>query len=278
MTRERRKGVKLRAPIGKRLLARPLAEPIMPTMKKQGAEVRVALFRARDDGARSRARLRRLGFGVASLPVIEIAPMRVKTASERYDAVVASSAKAFIGEAPLKAASPLYAVGARTARAAEARGWRLSAPPAPDAARLVETLRHALRLGAKVLYLAGRDRNPTLEAALDSFCVLEVVEAYAAEARDSWRPAEIRALASCAAALHYSRRSAALAARLAERSGLAQHFLALRHVCLSDNVAEPLRAIEAPCVLVAERPDEAALFAALSEAESVFASDRASRI
>ncbi len=278
MTRERRKGVKVRAPIGKRRLARPPADPIIPTMNNQGAAVRVALFRARDDAARSGARLRRLGFRVASSPVIEIAPARMKTASERYDAVVASSAKAFIGEAPVEAAARLYAIGARTARAAEARGWRLAAPPAPDAARLVETLRRELPPRARVLYLAGRDRNPTLEVALGGFCALEVVEAYAAEARASWRPGEIRALASCAAALHYSRRSAALAARLAEKSSLAQHFLALRHVCLSEDVAEPLRAIGAPCVLVAERPEEAALFAALGDAASVFASGRASRI
>ena len=244
-------------------LARPPADPIMRTMEKQGAAVRVALFRARDDAGRSGARLRRLGFAVASLPVIEIAPLPVKTTSERYDAVLASSAKAFIGESPAEAAAPLYAVGARTARAAEARGWRLAAPPAPDAARLVETLRRELPSAAKVLYLAGRDRNPTLEAALSQFCALEVVEAYAAEARASWRPAEIRALAACMAALHYSRRSVALAAGLAEKSGLAQHFLALRHVCLSDDVAEPLRAIHAPCVVVAGRPEEDALFAAL---------------
>jgi uroporphyrinogen-III synthase len=250
----------------------------MLAMKKQRAAVRVALFRARDDGVRSGARLRRLGFRVASLPVVEIAPVRVKTASQRYDAVVASSAKAFIGASPLEASSPLYAVGGRTARAAKARGWRLAAPPAPDAARLVETLKRELPSGTRVLYLAGRDRNPTLEAALGGFCALEVVEAYAAAARAVWRSAEIRALATCSAALHYSRRSAALAARLAEKSGLAQHFLALRHVCLSDDVAEPLRAIDAPCVVVADRPDEAALFAALSEAASVFASDGASRI
>ena len=107
----------------------------------------------------------------------------MKTASNRYDAVVASSAKAFVGEARLEEAPPVYAVGARTARAAEARGWRLAAPPAPDAARLIETLRRELPPGARVLYLAGRDRKPTLEAALVGFCALEVAETYAAEAR-----------------------------------------------------------------------------------------------
>jgi uroporphyrinogen-III synthase len=247
-------------------------------MKDRKQAVRVALFRASADGARSEAKLRRLGFSVACLPVVEIASVQVKPASERYDAVVASSVKAFIGQATLAATAPFYAVGARTARAAEARGWRLAAPPASDAARLIEMLRRELPPAARVLYLAGRDRKPTLEAALNGFCALEVVEAYAAEARGSWRPAEVRALASCSVALHYSRRSAALAAQLAENSGQAEHFLALRHFCLSDDVAEVLHASGAPLVVVAERPDEAALFAALSEAAAVFPSNGASRI
>ena len=215
---------------------------------------------------------------MASLPVISIAATPVETGRERYDAVVSSSARAFGGGAIREAASPLYVVGARTARAAEACGWRLAAPPAPDAARLTETLRRELPPGSSVLYLAGRDRKPALEAALGGFCALEIVEAYAAEARASWRPTEIRALASCDAALHYSRRSAALAARLAEAAGLMNGFLALRHYCLSDDVAEPLREIGATVVVVAERPDEAALFAALSSGSAVFPSDGGSRI
>lgn len=247
-------------------------------MKDPGPSVGVAVFRARRDGARSAARLRKLGYRVACLPVVEIAPARAEVAVEGYDAVVASSAKAFMAEAPRAPGPPLYAVGALTARAAGARGWRLAAPPARDAARLVETMRRELPTGARVLYLAGRDRKSTLETALGGFCALEVVEVYSAEARASWRPAEICALASCAAALHYSRRSAALAARLAEASGLAEHFLALRHFCLSDDVAEPLRATAAPFIVVAERPEEVALIEALAAGAAVFASGEGSRI
>ena len=239
---------------------------------------KIALFRAREDAARSAEGLRRLGFAVACLPVIEIAPLSFAVTRGRYDAVVATSAKAFLRELSIEPSAPLYVVGARTARAAKTRGWRIAAPPAPDAERLAETLKRETLPGASVLYLAGRDRNPALETALDGFCALEVVEAYAAEAREAWRPAEARALVSCASALHYSRRSAALAARLAERAGAAAHFASMRHVCLSNDVAEPLRAIGAVQVLVADQPEEAALFAILSEPSSIFPSDRASRI
>ena len=177
--------------------------------------------------------------------------------------MVATSDKAFLGDGPCDKSSPLYVVGARTGRAAQARGWRLAAPPAPHAAELIERLTSALRANASVLYLAGRDRKGAIEAALSGTFALETVEAYAAEARLSWRPREARALASCVAALHYSRRSAALAAELAKVSGEAERFRELRHFCLSGDVAEPLKALGAARIAVAETPDEAGLFRAV---------------
>jgi uroporphyrinogen-III synthase len=236
--------------------------------------VRIALFRAREDAAGSAARLRRLGFAVANLPVIEIAPRPFAPAKTRYDAVVATSAKAFLSDAPVERASPLFVVGVRTAHAAESRGWRLAAPPAPDAARLIEALERLTSPGASLLYLAGRDRKGGLEAALGGTRALEIVEAYAAEAREAWSPAEARALAASTAALHYSARSAALAARLAEAAELSGRFAAMAHICLSEDVAEPLKAIGAAQVFVADAPEEAALLATLSHAARVFPSDR----
>jgi uroporphyrinogen-III synthase len=239
---------------------------------------RVALFRAREDARPSAARLRRVGFSVACLPVIEIKPHAVKLSKARYDAVIATSDKAFLADAPTDKSSPLYVVGARTARAAQAHGWRLASPAAANAAKLAERLMSALTPNASVLYLAGRDRKGAIEAALSEPFALEIVEAYGAEARPSWRPAETRALASCVAALHYSRRSAALAANLAEAAGKADRFLGLRHFCLSDDVAEPLCALGAARIAVAETPDEAGLFDALSRELRGFPSLGASRI
>jgi uroporphyrinogen-III synthase len=245
---------------------------------QDAARPRVALFRAREDAAGSAARLRRLGFSVACLPVMEVAPLAFAPHRRRYDAVIATSGKAFLEDAPVDRASPLYVVGARTGRAAESRGWRLAAPPAPDSARLIETLKRTIPPAAAVLYLAGRDRKPALEAALGSPPELEIVEVYAAEARNCWRPAEIRALAACAFALHFSRRSASLAAELAERAGAGGHFRRIRHVCLSEDVAKPLRAVGAAEIRIADRPEEAALFATLIGASAVFPSSGASRI
>ena len=104
-------------------------------------------------------------------------------------------------------------------------GFRLGAPPASDAAGLAATIGGALPPGAAALDLAGRDRKPALEAALAGVNALEVVEVYAAEARKA-SLGEIRALEGCGLALHYSRRSAKLAAALAEGAGLSRAFAA----------------------------------------------------
>jgi uroporphyrinogen-III synthase len=259
-------------------LEAPLAEPPPALGKSRRLPARVALFRARDDATASAARLRRLGFSVACLPAIEIKVHPVRPRRPRYDAVVATSGKAFLGEGPSDISSPLYVVGVRAGRAAEARGWRLAASPAPDAVGLIAALNAALKPGASVLYLAGRDRKGAVEAALANAFALEVVEAYAAEAREAWRPAEARALLSCVAALHYSRRSAGLAAALSKISGAEAHFIALEHVCLSRDVAEPIEAAGATRIAIAETPDEPGLFRAFCRAVDGFPSLGASRI
>jgi uroporphyrinogen-III synthase len=247
-------------------------------MTGKGSRPQIALFRERTDASATAARLRRLGCSVACLPAIEIRTSPVRPQRPRYDAVIATSDKAFHADGSPDTSSPLYVVGARTGRAAEARGWRLALPPALDADQLIKTLSGALKPRASVLYLAGRDRKEVIEAALTVAFSLEVVEAYAAEAREAWRPAEARALASCVAALHYSRRSASLAAALAKAAGAEAAFLALNHVCLSRDVAEPLQAVGATRVAIAETPDEAALFRRLREALGGFASLESSRI
>ena len=77
------------------------------------------------------------------------------------------------------------APGARLRRAAGASPCRRRGTPT----ELIKTLVGALKPEASVLYLAGRDRKEVIEAALSDAFAVEVVEAYAAEARAAWRPA-----------------------------------------------------------------------------------------
>jgi uroporphyrinogen-III synthase len=228
-------------------------------------------MRAHEDARRSAALLRSRGFRVVLAPAIRIRATGALPSGESFDAVAATSAKAIARLAPAAAAAigglPLFVVGARAARAAAERGLDVAGEPAADAGALSAVLRARLAPPARVLYLAGRDRKPALEAALGQAGLsTTILEVYRAEARQAWDEEEARALAGCEAALHYSRRSAALAVALAERAGIAERFRAMAQVCLSPDVAEPLRAAGWPRLVCADAPNETRLMAALERA------------
>ena len=232
---------------------------------------RIALMRAEDDAQATAAELVARGFEAVIAPAIEIRALPAAPPEGPFDGLVASSPHAIraLREAyrARLATIPFHVVGARAARAAGKAGLALAGEPAVDAAALAERLKRTLPAGAGLLYLAGRDRKPALEAALAAAgFFIEVVELYAAEARAAWSAREAGAVAASDGALHYSRRSAALAVGLAERAGLARRFRALLHVCLSADVAEPLVAAGAERIVVAAAPDEAHLLAALERA------------
>ena len=232
---------------------------------------RVALFRASEDAERSAALLRSRGFGVVMAPVLDIVATGAAAPTGPFDAAVATSANAVLHLAPAARAAiaglPLYLVGCRAARAAADAGFSRALAPAPDVAALSARLRERLAPPARVLYLAGRDRKDALEAALAAIGAhTSVLETYAAQAREGWSEQEAAELMGCAAALHYSRRSAALAASLAGRAGLAAHFATIAHVCLSEDVAAPLREAGWRQIVCADAPDETHLLMALDEA------------
>jgi len=232
---------------------------------------RIALMRAEDDAEASAAELAVRGFEAVIAPAIAVRALPAAPPEGRFDALVATSPRAIwaLGAADRVrlAMVPLHVVGARAAWAAGDAGLALAGEPAVDAAALAEQLARTLPPGARLLYLAGRDRKPTLEAALAAAGVgVEAVELYCAEARAAWSAREAEAVAGCDGALHYSRRSAALAVTLAGRAGIAERFRSLLHVCLSPDVAEALAADGATRIVVAAAPDAAHLLAALERA------------
>jgi uroporphyrinogen-III synthase len=228
-------------------------------------------MRSRDDAARSAARLSARGFVAALAPAIEIRATGALPPPGPFDAAVATSAKAIALIAPAARAAianlPLFVVGEQTAQAAAKAGAPIAAAPAPDIAALIATLLPRLAPRSRLLYLAGRERKSALETALGEAGHLTTpMEVYAAEARAAWSADEARAVVRSAAALHYSRRSAALAVELAERAGVAEPFRALLHVCLSPDAAAPLRAWGAGRVVCASEPTEDRLIDALERA------------
>ena len=227
-------------------------------------------MRASEDAERSAARLRELGYASVFSPVATALATGAAVPSGSFEAVVASSAKAvdLLSASSRDAilALPLFVVGARTARSAQARDLEVEMS-AKDAAALAELLRARLPPTCRVLYLAGRDRKSGLESALAaSGHRVTAIEVYVAEARRAWRSDEASALAASDAALHYSARSAELALRLAAGAGIADRFRTLLHVCISEDAASPLRASGATRVRSASAPDEDALFDALARA------------
>lgn len=218
------------------------------------------MLRARDDAARTADRLRALQFEPVLSPVLEFAATGARMPQGAYDAVLASSAKGVElarGAEALKAL-PFHAVGERTAHAARAHGFHPDIG-AGNAEAILPSLLARHPAPAHFLYLAGRDRQPTLEAGLKAaghrVAAVEVYEARAAKALSQDAVDAITA-GEIDAVLHYSRRSAEIFLALATAAGILEKMRAALHLALSQAVAEPLLCADLPNVGVAERPDE----------------------
>ena len=228
--------------------------------------MRVIVTRARGDAARTAAALRARGHEPLFSPVLEIVATGAAIHPGPAQALIATSAHAFEflpqADAARLAPLPLFVVGARTAKAATDAGL---APPrliAASALELAQQIATALIAPAHLLYLAGHDRKPDLEAALQALGhVIDVAETYEARAVEALSPETAQALArgEVDAVLHFSRRSAQLFAACAANAGLASQAAGLRHVCISRDAAVIAGAVIAPT------PDSAGLLKALEQ-------------
>jgi len=233
--------------------------------------LRVLVTRAEVNATRSAARLRALGHEVVVCPLTQIVAVQATLPAGPFLAALATSAQAprllsddIFGQV---ADVPLYAVGEQTARAARDRGFTSVLAARGDAHALAALVERTLPPPSDVLYLAGEDRKRDLEAILTlagyNIWVLTVYEALevaplSSEQIGRMRPDRLDAV------LHYSRRSAEIYCRLIEVAGLRESAMRLRHMCLSDDVAQPLRQLAARDIRVAVRPDEDHLLAGLA--------------
>jgi len=228
---------------------------------------RVLVLRAADDAARTAEKLLALDCAAVLSPVLEIAATGAAIPHIDHDAILVTSAKGVefsSASAPLSA-SPLHAVGEKTAEAARARGFRPDIV-AGSAEAILPFLLERYPNPAHFLYLAGRDRQPVLETGLRAAGHdVRVVEVYEARAARTLTPAAVAAIAEgrVDAALHYSRRSAELFLALAQAADVAASLHDMTHVALSEHVAAPLRQFGLK-TLVAAKPDEANLLSLLS--------------
>jgi uroporphyrinogen-III synthase len=158
-------------------------------------------------------------------------------------------------------------VGERTAAAARRAGFRAVVDAGGDAAALAESLARSVPPGGRVLYLAGTERKPVLEQRLrEAGLAVTVAEVYTARASGELPPGLFDE-PTPTLALHYSRRTAEAFVAAARAGGHDAAMVRLPHLCLSADVAEPLKRAGASTILVARRPDEDALFARIEDVD-----------
>lgn len=233
--------------------------------------MRVLVFRPQQDAERSAQTLRERGKDPVVAPLFQILPSGEKPPKGPFDALVLTSANAVPALERLpkgwRASLPAFCVGTRTAEAAGELGF--SAHSARGGrAELLALILERLPVGRRLLFVAGRDRHEDLPDRLrEAGHEVTVWTAYEARAVDALPAAAAEALrdGSADAALHYSPRSAQTFLDLAGRAGLAEQARSLPQLALSAEIAAPLIAAGSDTVLVAEHPEEAALFAALDQ-------------
>lgn len=226
--------------------------------------MRVVITRPQADGERTATALRARGHEVLVAPLMRVEVIAANLAGE-WGAVIVTSANApnAIAHNPARDAlikRPLFAVGQRSAEAARQTGFINVTSAGGDVRDLVCTLvgEHA-DAEAPLLYLAGEDRAADLIGELSTRGIAAEMRVVYRAVAVPFPPALIEALrvGEVDIVMHFSRRSAENYVAGAKKAGIVGPALAVRHLCLSAQVAEPLAG--ANCIAVAAHPDEAAL-------------------
>ncbi len=246
-----------------------------------GAGLSVLVLRPEPDATRTARAAAEAGFTPAIAPLFEIIDTGEAPPTGPFAALAAASAQGAARLARLPSdiprATPVFAVGAQTARIAGEAGFAELHIADGDRHALAELLLATLPAGAPVLLALGRDRHEDWIERLAGGGLKPIIwtcyEARAVAALPE--PAAIAlAAGGPVSALHFSRRGAETFLALAEKAGLAPVATAARHIALSADVAAPLLAAGAGNVTVADAPNHHALMAALRNANAEMA-DRA---
>jgi uroporphyrinogen-III synthase len=231
----------------------------------------LAVTRPRPDGERTATALRERGHDVLLAPLLEVEPVAADVAGDWAGVIVTSTNALRVTEGRLDAlpSLPLYAVGARTAAAAREAGFNTVHVADGNARALVALIAgQAKTITGPLLYLAAEQRAADLAAGLAPYGVTVVTRVVyrtlalplSAELAEALRGGRIDAV------LHYSRRSAEAFLAGASVTGLNAQALALRHLCLSEQVAAPLAAAGAKNIAIAGAPDDSAMISLIGSA------------
>ncbi len=226
--------------------------------------MRLLVTRPQPDAERTAAALRARGHAVAVAPLLATESIDFELPDALPGAVVLTSANAArsVARHPRRAlltSLPAFTVGAHTAEAARAAGFRDVHSADGDRFDLMRVLGERFGAGSRpLLYLSGEHRSGELTGC--AVPVLTVV-AYRAHAADRFPPPVERALSEnrIDGVLHLSRRTVETYLDCAVRAGLLAPALRPRHFCLSRQVAGPLVAAGAAGIRIASQPQETVL-------------------
>jgi uroporphyrinogen-III synthase len=234
--------------------------------------MRLLVTRPGADAERTAGALRKRGHEARLLPLLQIEFCPPAEFDGPFAAVVMTSANAARAIAthaqrPALVALPLFTVGAHTAEVAREIGFSAVTAGEGGWPELVRLIAAALPVPrAPLIYLAPQEQAGDLAGALVARGIaVETVVVYRAVANPNL-VADLRAAVSegLDGVLHYSRRSAQAFLTAARSAGLHETVVALKHYCLSSEIAAPLRAAGADSVRVAAHPEEGALIRLLS--------------
>ncbi len=212
--------------------------------------------------------LRRRGVDVLSAPLFAIVPTGTPRPAGRFAALLITSPNGAAGLSPAAAdlppELPVFAVGDRTADAVSAAGFTSVTSASGDQRALTRLVMGLVQPRYRILLAVGEDHKDALPAAL-SRAGYEIATwlRYRAKAVPALPEAARVGVAdgSVAAVLHFSRRASETFLALGEAAGLREGIAGLGHLCLSEDVAEPLRAAGCSDIRVAAHPDEDSLLA-----------------
>lgn len=224
------------------------------------------LTRPRDDSAALATALAAKNLRSIIAPVLEIQPLPVSLPTTMPDAILLTSRHAAHALPIAWAQLPVYCVGAATAEAAQAAGYRHLCVGAGDMLALLPELADALR-GQSLFYLSGEDISVDVAALLAAQQVeVQRAIAYRASAAEQLPPLIRDALEAdqLRSVVFFSARTARITEQLLRAANLTHLANTLTAYCLSLTVAQAAATLPWRRLQVAHTPTNEAMLAMMT--------------
>lgn len=229
--------------------------------------MRILVTRPGSRAGQTQQRLEAMGHEAICAPVLTIAPSGQPMPAGVFDAVILTSPGALLAFPDPPVHLPVLTVGDRTAEEARRAGFLHVMSAAGDRLDLADMARETLPPERRLLMAVGRDRKEDLADLLRQAGHEPVIwVCYHADAIAALPAAATLALAQgqIDCVLHYSPRSAEVFIGLADAAGVRVAAATSVHVAISPDAAIVLESAGFGGIVIADRPDEDGMMAALT--------------